>query len=145
MATRGIFQLQKLSLVYCEHGGSSRAVRDFIGSGRIIDWAKDHPHLQVELKVRNGKHPFVQGEYLTGPPKQVTVKNEGLSQIYKVMNMLKNQSGRKIKRFNRPVITQTPSIQGVWTPMLSLEEETFDIDIVAAASADVTSSSSSSA
>mmetsp|Transcript_2115 Transcript_2115/g.3350 ORF Transcript_2115/g.3350 Transcript_2115/m.3350 type:complete len:137 (+) Transcript_2115:198-608(+) len=131
MATRGVFQLSKLSLVYCEHGGSSRVVRDFISSGRIIDWATEHAHLEIELKVRNGKHPYVQGHYLTGPSKQVTVKNEPLSQIYHVMTALKNQSGRKMKRLNRPVITQTPSIQGVWTPMLTLEqEEDFDIRIV---------------
>lgn len=131
MATRGVFQLSKLSVVYCEYGGSSRTVRDFISSGRIIDWAKEHPHIDIELKVRNGKHPFVQGNYLTGPSKQVTIKNEDVAQIYTVMDMMKNQSGRKIKRFNRPVITQTPSIQGVWTPMLALESAAdFKIHVV---------------
>ena len=130
MATRGIFQLKTLKIFYCEHGGSSRAVRDFISSGRIVAWATQNPQIEVEVKVRNGKHPFVEGEYISGQPKQIGVKNEDTKRIYEVMDMLKNSSGRKMKRLNRPVITQTPSIQGVWTPMLNLKEATFDIEIV---------------
>jgi large subunit ribosomal protein L43 len=132
MATRGIFQLQTLKICYCEFGGSSRAVRDFISSGRIVSWATDHPQVQVELKVRNGKHPFLEGDYISGQPKQIGVKNEDTKRIYQVMDMLKNSSGRKMKRLNRPVITQTPSVQGVWTPMLNLQNVEFDIEIVSA-------------
>ena len=131
MATRGVLQLKKLNIVYCEHGGSSRAVREFVSSGRIIDWATQHPHVEVELKLRNGKHPYIQGEYLSGHPKQIGVKNQEIKQIYKVMDMLKNSSGRKITRLNRPVVTQTPSIQGIWTPMLNLQNlPDFDVKIV---------------
>mmetsp|Transcript_2542 Transcript_2542/g.3747 ORF Transcript_2542/g.3747 Transcript_2542/m.3747 type:complete len:141 (-) Transcript_2542:142-564(-) len=133
MATRGIYQLQKMTIVYCEHGGSSRAVRDFISSGRIIEWAEQHPHIEFELKLRNGygKHPFVKGEYLTGPSKQVCVKNEPIEKLYHVMEMLKNSSGRKMTRLKEPVMTQTPSIQGIWTPMLNLQDVgDFEINIV---------------
>lgn len=130
MATRGVVQLQKLQIFYCEHGGSSRAVRDFISSGRIINWAETHPQIEVELKVRNGKHPYLKGGYLTGPSKQVGVKNEPLTRIYEVMDKLKNSSGRKIKRLQKPVMTQTPSVQGIWTPMLNLQDVEFDVKIV---------------
>jgi large subunit ribosomal protein L43 len=59
------------------------------------------------------------------------VKNQEIKQIYKVMDMLKNSSGRKITRLNRPVETQTPSIQGIWTPMLNLQNlPDFDVKIV---------------
>ena len=130
MATRGIFQLQTLKIFYCEYGGSSRAIRDFVSSGRIINWAVENPQIQVELKVRNGKHPFVEGEYASGQPKQIGIKNEDTKRIYQVIEMLKNSSGRKMTRLNRPVITQTPSVQGVWTPMLNLKDVKFDIQIV---------------
>ena len=130
MATRGIFQLKTLKIFYCEHGGSSRVVRDFLSSGRIINWALDNPQIQVEVKIRNGKHPFVEGEYVSGKPKQIGVKNEDMKRIYQVMDMLKNSSGRKMTRLNRPVITQTPSVQGVWTPMLNLQDVQFDIQMV---------------
>lgn len=44
MATRGVFQLRRLRLHYCEHGGSSRTLRDYIASGRLARWAEEHPH-----------------------------------------------------------------------------------------------------
>jgi large subunit ribosomal protein L43 len=130
MATRGIFQLQTLKVFYCEHGGSSRSVRDFISSGRIVRWAMDNPQIDVEVKIRNGKHPYVLGEYLTGNPKQVGIKNEDTKRIYEVMNLLKNSSGRKIKRLQKPVMTQTPTIQGIWTPGLNIKDVEFDIQYV---------------
>ena len=65
MATRGVFQLTKLRLNYCEVGGSSRAMRDYLGNGRLVAWAADHPHVEIEVKRRNGQHPFVQADYIT--------------------------------------------------------------------------------
>ena len=130
MATRGIYQLRRLRLVYCEHGGSSRTLRDYIASGRIVQWAEKHPHVEVEVSVRNGKHPLIEGEYITGHPKQVSVRNETTKRIQNVVDMLYNSSGRKMKKFNRTVVTQTPSIQGVWTPMLALENKQFPVTII---------------
>ncbi len=70
------------------------------------------------MKPRNGHHPYIQGHYITGKDKQICVKNEPLRRIYEVLNMLNNSSGRKIKKLNNPVRTQTPSVQGIWTPYL---------------------------
>jgi large subunit ribosomal protein L43 len=130
MATRGVFQLQTLKIFYCEHGGSSRTIRDFISSGRIVRWAMENPQIDIEVKIRNGHHPYVLGEYLTGNPKQIGIKNEDTKRIYDAINMLKNSSGRKIKRFQKPVVTQTPTIQGIWTPMLNLKHTEFDIKYI---------------
>jgi large subunit ribosomal protein L43 len=124
MATRGVFQCQKLTMFYCEHGGSSQTVRDFLASGKLIRWAKERPHLTIQVRVRNGKHPFVKADYLTSKPHahQVCLKsNQALSpDIRKVLDQLNNRSGRKITKFTKPVQTQTPSVQGVWTPALNL-------------------------
>ena len=129
MATRGVFQLQQLRLVYSEHGGSSRTVRDYISSGRIIEWARQHPTVQVEVRVRNGKHPLVEGSYRTGQPKQTTLRNEPTERIETVMDRMYNSSGRKLKKLTKPIVTQTPSVQGVWTPMLDLSaEKAFQIE-----------------
>jgi large subunit ribosomal protein L43 len=123
-------QLSKLRLVYCEHGGSSAAVREFIGSDKIINWAKEHPHVNVSVEVRNGHHPFVEGQYVSGKPKVITVKNETSQELKKVMDMLYNSSGRKITKLRKPVITATPSIQGVWTPMLHLQDTPFQVKFI---------------
>lgn len=130
MATRGVMQLTKLRLVYSEYGGSSEALRQFIASGKVIDWARTHPHVHVSVEIANGKHPLVEGEYRSGFPKQVSVRNESIKRVETVMNMLHNSSGRKMTKLKKPVISATPSVQGVWTPMLNLNETPFQVTIV---------------
>jgi large subunit ribosomal protein L43 len=135
MATRGVFQLSKLSLHYCEVGGSSRAMREYLGNGQLTAWASAHPHVAIEVKRRNGHHPYVHADYLTSSKKtlhQVSVKNyESWDQVEQVLEMLSNRSGRKITKITKPVLTDTPSIQGVWTPFLNLQHEpAFEIQIV---------------
>jgi large subunit ribosomal protein L43 len=124
MATRGVFQCQKLTMYYCEFGGSSQAVRDFLASGKLIQWAKERPHLAIQVRVRNGKHPNVRADYLTSKrhAHQICLKSNKASSpdVVKVLNQLNNRSGRKITKLTKPVYSDTPSVQGVWTPSLNL-------------------------
>lgn len=129
MATRGVFQCQKLTLYYCEHGGSSQAVRDFLSSGRLIEWARNRPTVEIKVKVRNGAHPYVKADYLTGiqdekrpHAHQICLKSNSARspQVDAILDQLYNRSGRKITKLVKPVYTQTPSVQGIWTPSLNL-------------------------
>ena len=130
MATRGVKQLRKLKLIYCEHGGSSASVREFISSGRVVSFAKENPDVTLIVKPRNGKHPHVMGQYLTGYDKQICVKNESLKRIEEVLQMLNNTSGRKITKLSgKSVRTATPSIQGIWTPMLDIADQQFQVEL----------------
>jgi large subunit ribosomal protein L43 len=125
MATRGVFQLQKLTVFYCEVGGSSIAIREFLASGKLHEWARDRPHLPIEVRVRNGHHPYAKGDYLNSPSEtlhQICIKSNKalIPDIPGVLNKLYNRSGRKIKKLTVPIVTQTPSVQGIWTPNLNL-------------------------
>lgn len=139
MATRGVFQLQKLNIFYCEYGGSSKVIRDYLkdANAGMIKWAKEHPHVQIDVKVKNGKHPHVKADYLTITKHkykkklnqnvvdnihQICLKsNKSFTpNIENIFNQLYNRSGRKIKKFTKSIYTDTPSIQGVWTPSLNL-------------------------
>eukprot|EP00934_Nitzschia_sp_Nitz4_P007171 Nitzschia sp. Nitz4//scaffold215_size37433//9141//9572//NITZ4_007747-RA/size37433-processed-gene-0.47-mRNA-1//-1//CDS//3329542139//7161//frame0 len=131
MATRGITQCQKLTIFYCEHGGSSQAVRDFLKSPNLMSWAMDRPNVAIQVRVRNGKHPYVKAEYLSGVNShktqepyihQICLKsNKARSpDVQGALDQLYNRSGRKITKLTQPVYTQTPSVQGVWTPALNL-------------------------
>ncbi len=141
MATRGIKQLKNLQIVYCEHGGSSSNIRQYLSStpssstssktaNKIISFCQSNPTVQVSTKLRNGKHPYIKAEYVSGFSKQVCIKNESLERIDKVIQMLNDSSGRKITKIGGPVRTQTPSIQGVWTPMLDIANKEFHIDLI---------------
>lgn len=123
MATRGVFQLAKLRINYCEVGGSSRFLREYIGTGRLSQWAASHPQVEIEVKVRNGKHPNLHAEYKTNKSTkhQVCLKDyKTAKQIDGICDLMFNRSGRKIKKLTNPVVTDTPTIQGVWTPFLDM-------------------------
>jgi|EP01083_Nonionella_stella_P003331 large subunit ribosomal protein L43 len=132
MATRGIKQLKALQIVYCEHGGSSSNIRQYLSSptSKIVSFCTNNPTVQVSTKLRNGKHPYIKAEYVSGFSKQVCIKNEELDRIQKVVHMLNNSSGRKITKIGGPIRTQTPSIQGVWTPMLDIAGKSFEIEMI---------------
>lgn len=127
MATRGVYQLKKLTLKYCEVGGSSRAMREFIGDGHLVQWATERPHINIEVQRRQNRHPVVHADYLTNTENylhQVSVKNyESWEDVQAVLEQLSNRSGRKIKKITKPIVTDTPSIQGIWTPFLNLQHE----------------------
>lgn len=108
-------------------------VRDFIGGGGLSKWAANKPEVAVEVLVRNGKHPFAEGSYRTqASSHQVSIKNSpNWRDIEDVLDMLRNRSGRKIKKLTTPVLSDTPSIQGVWTPFLNLHQEpAFKVTVV---------------
>mmetsp|Transcript_53125 Transcript_53125/g.158973 ORF Transcript_53125/g.158973 Transcript_53125/m.158973 type:complete len:133 (-) Transcript_53125:275-673(-) len=130
MSTRGVKQLANLVISYCEHGGSSRHIREFISSGRVVDIARREPQVEILVTTRNGKHPFIEAEYRTGFDKVVCVKNEPIGRIYKVIDMLNDSSGRKLTKINAPIRTDTPSVQGIWTPMLDIASKEYKIELV---------------
>ena len=132
MATRGIPQLRKLRIRYCEVGGSSATVRTYLrDSPHLLQFATDHPHVDIVVKPRNGHHPYIQGEYITGQSKQICVKNTTERRIVEVLDVLRNTSGRKIQRLGGLAVRgDCASVQGVWTPMLNLGEAKFDVSVV---------------
>lgn len=68
---------------------------------------------------------------MTGQSKQICVKNVNEKRIREVMTMLKNTSGRKIVRLGGLAVRgDALSIQGVWTPMLDIKEEKFEMKVV---------------
>ena len=91
----------------------------------------EHPHVEIEVRIRNGKHPYVQGDYKTQTAAhQICIKNQSPKEIVRVFDKLHNRTGRKIKSLKKPVYTATPSIQGVWTPMLDLRKKSFPVRFV---------------
>lgn len=95
MATRGVFQLQKVKVMYCDCGGSSRGVRDFIRE-KIVDFAKKAPSVEIVTGLRRGHHPYIEGQYLDGTRKIITVKNLAPRDIMNYAEMLRNSSSGKV-------------------------------------------------
>ncbi|CAM9283318.1 unnamed protein product [Choristocarpus tenellus] len=126
MATRGVFQLRTLTIMYCDYGGSSRGVREFIRN-RIVDFARETPHAQVVTELRRGRHPKIVGDYIKGNSKVVEVKNRDPDEVLDFAYMLRNSSGRKMTKFKVPVYTRNPSIQGVWSNEVPFHSLPFEV------------------
>ena len=56
MSRRGVWQLSKLTLNYCEHSGSSRGVREFVAGG-LDAFRQANPQLELVAALRPGRHP----------------------------------------------------------------------------------------
>jgi large subunit ribosomal protein L43 len=107
-------------------------MRQFLSNGKLLDFAGQHPQTTIEVKVRNGHHPYVEGQYVTqAAAHEISVKNyERWQDVQEVCQMLADRSGRKITKITKPVLTDTPSCQGVWTPFLNLQHgEAFAVSI----------------
>eukprot|EP00455_Lapot_gusevi_P028805 TRINITY_DN30873_c0_g1_i1.p1 TRINITY_DN30873_c0_g1~~TRINITY_DN30873_c0_g1_i1.p1 ORF type:complete len:226 (-),score=71.67 TRINITY_DN30873_c0_g1_i1:163-783(-) len=115
MASKGVWFLKKLTIQYCEHGGSSRGIRDLINSS-LAQFRETNPQLVVEIKKRNGRHPCAYAEYHTGNEYQWPLRNKSSKEALEVLYELRNRRGRKVSTFfGWPTArTQVPSVQGRW-------------------------------
>lgn len=47
MCSRGVFQLQKLSLYFCDYGGSSAGIRELLTSNKFKNFLATNPHIKL--------------------------------------------------------------------------------------------------
>eukprot|EP00013_Stygamoeba_regulata_P027545 CAMPEP_0177653020 /NCGR_PEP_ID=MMETSP0447-20121125/13485_1 /TAXON_ID=0 /ORGANISM="Stygamoeba regulata, Strain BSH-02190019" /LENGTH=181 /DNA_ID=CAMNT_0019156393 /DNA_START=165 /DNA_END=707 /DNA_ORIENTATION=+ len=121
MSRAGIAQLRRLTLRYCEHGGSSRGARAFINS-RLPALQSEFPNIEFEVKAVNAKHPTIFADF-DGPPSarnpwQVSVRNHSLDEVEQRVRLLRAQNGDQQKRLSRRIARVRRSVQGVWSPLL---------------------------
>ena len=74
MCTRGVYQLRKLSIYFCDFGGSSQGIRDALLSPSFSSFISDNPHIQVDLIRKRNSHPFVTGAYINGYLKDLPLR-----------------------------------------------------------------------
>lgn len=116
MARRGVWQLQKLVLNYCEFSGSSKGVREFVDT-MLPQFVKQNPQLPFESVVRRGQHPFWKAEFLSGNSRAVDLRNNDPEEVLRQAVLLRSSAGRKTTlRIKKRHQTSKPSIQGTWTP-----------------------------
>lgn len=124
MASRAT-HLTALSVRYCDWGGSSRGVRNFIRE-KLVDFARKYPEVQVQSSVKRNAHPTLMGSYGEGNPKIIDLKNKSIVAVEAEVERLRQSSGRKMTRFSEPVRSQTPSLQGVWEPTIPFQSLQFE-------------------
>lgn len=116
MAKNGVWQLKKLTLSYCDFGGSSRGARDFL-SAVLPTFTKENPQINVVESMRRGHHPNLRAEYVNDSKRIVGVKNLTAEDILRHSIWLRGSTGRKTAHcVKKRQISNQFSVQGTWKP-----------------------------
>lgn len=66
MVSRGVHQLKNIRLYFCDFGGSSLGVRDFLKSAEAAAFMEKNEHVSLEVYLRRGHHPYMSSTYING-------------------------------------------------------------------------------
>lgn len=112
---RYICQLQRMTFKFSKSHGSSNGLREYIEKD-LIDFAKSNPGVVIYLKPRRIGPPSITAEYLNGQTHYRAFPKVPRDEILKYVEYFRTQAGYSTSRIIKNIHTDTPSIQGVWTP-----------------------------
>ncbi|XP_046358488.1 39S ribosomal protein L43, mitochondrial-like [Haliotis rufescens] len=119
---RYVCQLQRLTVSFCKSHGDSRGARDFV-ENHMLDFTKKNPGTVVYLKPRRHRNPRLVAEYLNGRTETLNIRNMPQDEICKWVEHFRTRSGVQVVRLRKQWHTETPSIQGVWSPFTNRDSE----------------------
>ncbi|KAJ1920111.1 39S ribosomal protein L51, mitochondrial [Tieghemiomyces parasiticus] len=111
-----VYPCRKLILNYCERGGSSRGMHEFLTSGRLQTWAREHPQVEIQVQPIPFQHPQIVGYFNNGRERTVVTRKFSAEQVEESLVALTNTSGLPDRRYRKPVISANPSVRGIWSP-----------------------------
>ncbi|KAI5811034.1 thioredoxin-like protein [Peziza echinospora] len=117
-----ILQCKRMEFNYCDWAGSSRGMKAFL-THTLPKFAKENPGIEMVISPRPNKHPVLRGVYINGREKVVCVRNLAHQQILEKAILLKNSSGTKLKKINKPVYSINESVRGIYSPFHGVKHE----------------------
>eukprot|EP00246_Nothoceros_aenigmaticus_P015864 TRINITY_DN6864_c0_g1_i1.p1 TRINITY_DN6864_c0_g1~~TRINITY_DN6864_c0_g1_i1.p1 ORF type:complete len:131 (+),score=2.74 TRINITY_DN6864_c0_g1_i1:34-393(+) len=119
MALRGVWQLKKFVVKFCDFSGSSRGTRDFIQT-ILPGFVSENPQLEATTELRRGRHPHIQATFANKNKRVVDLRNLNSEEVWVQASRLRNSTGRKVVKLKTRHVTLKSGIQGTWSPDLQL-------------------------
>lgn len=112
-----IHPCKKIIIQYCNWGGSSQGIRQFLTTDKLNNIASKHQQIEFEIVKKSG-HPVITGWYNNGRHKPICVKNMEPMEIDKKLEILMTSSGDILRRYtkNDNVKSLNKSVRGIWSP-----------------------------
>ena len=128
MSLKGIKQLKELKVLYSDLDGSSKGIREWMRSS-LLSLATNNPELLITTEKKRSVHPYLRGIYINGNTKTICVRNKEPDEINNFAMFLRNQIGRRMNTtgYKKTVLSNRPSIQGIWNEKLNLNDLKFTI------------------
>jgi large subunit ribosomal protein L43 len=110
-----ILQCKKLEFHYCDWAGSSRGMNSFIKTF-LPAFAKRNPQIEMFISPRPRKHPVIRAHYINGAQRSICVRNMEAQTVRDKAELLRDASGEKNRKLNKPVTSLNESVRGIWSP-----------------------------
>ncbi|KAJ2660926.1 39S ribosomal protein L51, mitochondrial [Coemansia sp. RSA 1199] len=110
-----IFPCRKLVFNYCERSGSSTNMLKYLQT-RAIQFAHENPQIEVVVQPRPSKHPIIRAHYTNGLQKTKCLRGVQEDEIPEVVKSLRDHSGMRLRRWKKYVVSDTPSVRGIYSP-----------------------------
>ncbi|KAJ1951358.1 39S ribosomal protein L51, mitochondrial [Linderina macrospora] len=110
-----VFPCRKMVFNYCERSGSSNSFKDYL-QGAAVKFAKENPQIEVVVQPRPSRHPIIRAFYTNGAQKAKCLRKVKSDDIPEVVKSLRDHAGYKLRRWNKYVISDTPSVRGIFSP-----------------------------
>jgi large subunit ribosomal protein L43 len=79
-------------------------------------FAKRNPQIEISISPRPRKHPVIRAHYINGAQRATCVRNLASEGVREQAESLRDASGEKNKRVNKPVTSINESVRGIWSP-----------------------------
>lgn len=115
VGSRYVCQLQRLTIQMCKEFRTSFGTREWI-SNDLIKFARENPSVVVYVQPRRHRPPNLIGEYLNGERQWIPLSNCHREHVNWWIQSLLTRQGDPQWRLIKRMHSDSPSIQGIWTP-----------------------------
>eukprot|EP00325_Prymnesiales_sp_UTEX-LB-985_P022003 CAMPEP_0174720606 /NCGR_PEP_ID=MMETSP1094-20130205/34029_1 /TAXON_ID=156173 /ORGANISM="Chrysochromulina brevifilum, Strain UTEX LB 985" /LENGTH=126 /DNA_ID=CAMNT_0015921119 /DNA_START=21 /DNA_END=401 /DNA_ORIENTATION=+ len=109
---RGVWQLRSVMIRYCEAGGSSQGVRQYLEK-YLVPFAEANSQIEIAVCQQANRHPIIRGWYMRDPSKTLSLRNLSAEQVVERIFYLRDMRPVGLRKFAKPFRT-SPSVQGEW-------------------------------